>query len=128
MRGWLIVSGICGASGAAMGAAVAHLLRDEAPLRAALLSTAQQYHLWHALALGLVALAGWREPRRSLTLAGWCFLLGILLFSGGLYLQALTGRSIGPLVPVGGTALILGWLLLAFAGWRSLRPGGAATS
>ncbi len=127
MRVWLIVAGISGAIGAAMGAVAAHLLA-EAPLRAALIATAQQYQLWHALALGLVALAGWQERRLSLTLAGWAFLLGTLLFCGGLYLQALGGRSLGPLVPLGGSTLIAGWLLLAFAGWRTLRSRPAPTS
>lgn len=127
MRAWLIVAGLSGAIGAAMGAVAAHLVAaDDA--RAALLSTAQQYQLWHAAALGLVALAGWREPRLSLTLAGWAFLAGTLLFCGGLYLQVFAAVGIGPLVPLGGSALIAGWLLLAFAGWRGLRDAAGGTS
>lgn len=127
MRGWLVVAGLSGAIGAAMGAAAAHLL-GEAPGRALLIGTAQQYQLWHALALGLVALVGWQGGSRTLAFAAWSFLLGTLLFSGGLYLQALAGRSLGPLLPVGGSLLILGWLLLALAGWQGLRRRNAGTS
>ena len=52
-------------------------------------------------------------------LAGWLFLTGILLFSGSLYLLTLAGlRWMGAITPLGGVAFILGWVLLAVAGWR----------
>lgn len=120
MRGWLVAAGIGGAIGAAMGAAAAHLL-TERPGAALLVSSAQQYQLWHALALGLVAALGWNGGTRLLTLTAWAFLLGQVFFCGALYLGAFTGRSFGPLAPVGGSLLILGWLLLALHGWTAMR-------
>ena len=120
MRGWLVAAGISGAVGAAMGAAAAHLL-GERPGAALMVSSAQQYQLWHALALALVALLGWNGGSRLLAATGWAFLLGTLFFCGALYLSAFTGRSFGPLAPTGGSLLILGWLLLAIHGWIAMR-------
>jgi len=120
MRGWLVAAGVSGAIGAAMGAAAAHLL-TERPGAALLVSSAQQYQLWHALALALVALLGWNGGSRLLAATGWAFLLGTIFFCGALYLGAFTGRSFGPLAPTGGSLLILGWLLLAIHGWIAMR-------
>jgi uncharacterized membrane protein YgdD (TMEM256/DUF423 family) len=78
--------------------------------------TAAQYHLAHALALGLAA-AVLGEVRAG-RLACLAFALGILLFSGSLYTMTLTGaRWLGAVTPLGGLALLLGWLLL---GWAAL--------
>ena len=121
-RGWLIAAGISGAAAVALGALAAHG-GPEAPDRAQFLATAQRFHLWHSLALALVAALGWNGGPRALGWAGWAFLAGLVLFSGGLYLRAFSGIDLGPLVPVGGTAFILGWLLLSLAGWQGLREG-----
>lgn len=120
MRGWMVAAGISGAVGAAMGAVAAHLFAD-APGRALLVSSAQQYQLWHSLALGLVAALGWNGGTRLLQATAWTFLLGTVFFCGALYLGAITGRSFGPLAPLGGSLLILGWLLLAVHGWVAMR-------
>lgn len=78
------------------------------------------YHLIHALALvvtGQFISAG--GASRALSVAGWAFGLGIVLFSGSLYALALNGPSIlGPVTPLGGLCFIVGWLALAGAGWR----------
>lgn len=120
MRGWLVVAGVSGAIGAAMGAAASHLL-TERPGAALLVSTAQQYQLWHALALALVAVLGWNGGPRLLQATAWVFLAGQLFFCGALYLGAFAGVSFGPMAPVGGSLLILGWLLLAVHGWTQMR-------
>lgn len=77
------------------------------------------YHLIHALALvltGQVVSAG--DKSRALSVAGWSFVLGIVLFSGSLYALALNGPSfLGPVTPVGGLCFIVGWLALAVASW-----------
>jgi uncharacterized membrane protein YgdD (TMEM256/DUF423 family) len=76
----------------------------------------------HALALLAVAWAISRWPGRAAVASGWCFVAGTLIFSGSLYLLALTGmRGLGAITPVGGVLFLLGWLLLALAAWR----GGA---
>jgi uncharacterized membrane protein YgdD (TMEM256/DUF423 family) len=76
--------------------------------------TAVQYHFWHVLALLAVGVAGFHVPGTWLMIAGWLFVAGILLFSGSLYALSLGGPSwLGPVTPLGGAALILGWLALA---------------
>ena len=76
--------------------------------------TAVQYHLIHALALVVVGTLLSRSEARAIVVAGWSFALGVLLFSGSLYLLALGGPAIlGPITPLGGVAFIVGWLALA---------------
>lgn len=109
----LIVAALAGASGVALGAFGAHGLRarlDEAAL--ATWHTAVLYHLFHALALLALALFA-RATGRAVGLPAALFAAGIVLFSGSLYLLALTHwRWLGPLTPLGGVALLAGWLSL----------------
>lgn len=102
--------------GVAAGAFGAHALRDSfPPERLQLIETAARYQLIHALALVGVSLAiASRSPRsRALTLAGWLFLAGELLFCGSLYALAGTGaRWWGLLTPLGGAAFLAGWIAL----------------
>jgi uncharacterized membrane protein YgdD (TMEM256/DUF423 family) len=121
---FLAVAAITGASGVALGAFGAHGLK--AQLGAAGLETWQTavtYHLLHAVALlgvglwlRLTGIAG----HVALTTAGWSFLVGVLAFSGSLYLLALGGpRWLGPVTPLGGLAFVTGWLALLVAALRS---------
>ena len=81
--------------------------------------TAAAYQMYHALALVAVGLLSQIKPKRSLQIAGCCFLGGILLFSGSLYILALTDiRWMGAVTPFGGTAFLLGWGALA---WHAAR-------
>lgn len=117
-QSWWTVAGIMGALGVALGAFGAHGLKNAVsdPELLAIWETAARYHLIHALALGLVAVHP-GEPR----LAGWLFVAGILVFSGSLYALVLSGvRVLGAITPIGGLALIAGWIALAFAA----RPQG----
>jgi uncharacterized membrane protein YgdD (TMEM256/DUF423 family) len=76
--------------------------------------------MYHALALLLTAALAGREPGRAVAAAGWLFVAGIVLFSGSLYLLAVTGVTIlGAITPVGGVAFLAGWASLAIA---ALRP------
>jgi uncharacterized membrane protein YgdD (TMEM256/DUF423 family) len=76
--------------------------------------------MYHALALLAVAWAVTRWPGPWVTSAGWLFVAGTVLFSGSLYLLALTGvRALGAITPFGGLAFILGWLALACAAWSA---------
>jgi uncharacterized membrane protein YgdD (TMEM256/DUF423 family) len=81
--------------------------------------TAASYHLAHALALGLVAVLVQRAAGAALTVAGFAFLIGIVLFSGSLYVMVLSGvRGLGAVTPIGGLAFLVGWAAL---GWAALR-------
>ncbi len=84
-------------------------------------STGVQYHLWHALGMILVGLAAAVVADGPwLRAAGWLYLVGIVLFSGSLYALALGApKWLGAIAPLGGTALILGWLAFAVAAWRA---------
>lgn len=78
--------------------------------------TGAEYQMYHALGLLAVGLLGRTKPRRSLTVAAWSLTLGIVFFSGSLYVLTLTGQSAwGAVAPIGGTLMIVGWLALAVA-------------
>ncbi len=78
-----------------------------------------RYQMYHALALLAVAWALSRWPRAEVTVAGWLFVGGTIVFSGSLYLLSLTGvRWIGAVTPIGGVAFLLGWLSLVWGVWR----------
>ncbi|NUN96042.1 MAG: DUF423 domain-containing protein [Candidatus Omnitrophica bacterium] len=112
---WLGVAGVAGATGVIAGAFGAHALKETLePDLLAIFDTGARYHLIHAVALLGVALLALRDPGNVwLNRAGWAFLLGVGVFSGSLYLLALTGvRTFGGITPFGGAALILGWVML----------------
>lgn len=78
--------------------------------------TAAEYQFYHALGLLAVGLLARTRPSKSLQVAGWCLLLGIIIFSGTLYLLVLTGQFwLGAITPIGGTLFIVGWASLALA-------------
>lgn len=79
-------------------------------------TTAARYQMYHALGLILLGLVAGPQPRRSHWLAAWSFVVGIALFSGSLYVLVLTGQKwLGAIAPIGGTAMIIGWVLFAMA-------------
>jgi uncharacterized membrane protein YgdD (TMEM256/DUF423 family) len=121
IRIWILAASINGFLAVAAGAAAGHLFAADVH-RAALMSTGAQYAIYHALALlALAALAGAseREADRFLAIAAWLFIAGTVLFSGSLYLLALTGAgALARLTPFGGVAFLLGWLSLGVFAWR----------
>jgi uncharacterized membrane protein YgdD (TMEM256/DUF423 family) len=81
--------------------------------------TAAHYHLAHALAFLACAWLVQRGSGRVVLIGGWCFQLGILLFSGSLYVMSLTGvRWLGAVTPIGGVLLLAGWLSIVVGGRR----------
>jgi uncharacterized membrane protein YgdD (TMEM256/DUF423 family) len=87
------------------------------------------YHLVHAVALLSVALIAGRV-RSSLAVAcGWLMVAGICIFSGSLYVMAMTDqRWLGMITPFGGVSFIVAWLLLAIAAWRVRQANDAPTA
>jgi len=129
----LSIAGLLGLTGVMLGAFGAHGLH--APLLAhqttALWETAVTYQLIHSVAL--LALAGWRDGNRSPerhpgTAAAWCWIGGVLLFSGSLYALSLGApvRWLWPLTPAGGLLFLAGWMLVIGLGWRRPTTGPAA--
>ena len=81
--------------------------------------TGVRYHMYHALALFAVAWAATRWPGTLTAVAGWAFVVGIVIFSGSLYALVLTGtRWLGAITPIGGAALLIGWAALALRLYR----------
>jgi len=110
-----------GALGVALGAYGAHGGARLIELHQALITygKASRYNMYHAFALLAVAwaLEKWPQQKKLLTPAGWLLTAGIVLFSGSLYVQSLTGMHFGYITPAGGVAFIGGWLLMAWAAW-----------
>ena len=104
------------------GAFGAHALRARlTPDLLAVWETAARYQMYHALALLGVALAAARWPAAGWSAPGWLFTAGIVVFSGSLYVLALSGvRWLGAVTPLGGVAFLAGWAMLALAGARAL--------
>jgi uncharacterized membrane protein YgdD (TMEM256/DUF423 family) len=122
-RLWLI-AGLMGVTGVALGAFGAHVLRESLLQRQTvnLWQTAVLYQLIHTVAL--LALAGWKADSAArlapaITAAAYCWIGGIVLFSGSLYGLALGGpRLLGPVTPAGGLLLLAGWVLVMIGGLR----------
>jgi len=129
---WIAVGALLAAAGVALGAFGAHGLSgllasrghegEDLAHRLANYETAVRYQMFHALGLVLVGLALAGNAPALWRWSAWAMLLGVVLFSGLLYVLALTGptwRWLGAVVPLGGLSLIVAWLLLALGALRS---------
>jgi uncharacterized membrane protein YgdD (TMEM256/DUF423 family) len=121
-RFWVFAAAALGMLGVLAGSVGAHALLGYPPEAKRVFDTALRYHIMHVPALLAVAWLASLDARRNagsgwLTqIAGVAFLAGVALFSGVLYLQTVSGVSIGlPLPPVGGLMLIFGWVAMALA-------------
>ena len=122
---FLVLGGMNMFLAVALGAFGAHALKTRLPPEAlAVYQTGNLYHFWHALGLLAIALAAAAGASpRLLAWSGGAIQAGIALFSGSLYLLALTGLSgFGAITPVGGTAFLAGWALLCAAARKTGRP------
>jgi uncharacterized membrane protein YgdD (TMEM256/DUF423 family) len=119
-RLFFTLGSLSGFLGVALGAFGAHALKGR--LEADLLATFEvgvRYQMYHALALLAVGWAHTRWPGAVLTASGWLFVAGTIVFSGSLYALSLSGmRWLGAITPIGGVALLAGWLCLAWAAWK----------
>jgi uncharacterized membrane protein YgdD (TMEM256/DUF423 family) len=119
IRLWLAIAGLGGVSSVAVGALATHLADDAKA--AELLRIGALYGMVHAAALiAVIGFAQGREPRRgAAVVAGWRFAGGIVLFSGSLFVLALTGvERFSWATPVGGAAMMLGWTALGLLALR----------
>ena len=119
---FLCVAAINGALAVGFGAFGAHALRDH--LSSRLLHTYQtavEYHFYHSLALLLVAILLTRVNSAWLVAAGALFTVGVFLFSGSLYVLALTNiKWLGAITPVGGLMFIAAWLCLLMVALKEM--------
>jgi uncharacterized membrane protein YgdD (TMEM256/DUF423 family) len=113
----------CAAAAVAIvfGAFGAHALRDRlGPQILAIYETGVRYQIYHAFALLIVGvLRGSMARSPWIDAAGWLFTIGIVIFSGSLYLLSISGaRWLGAITPAGGLAFIGGWVMLLVWAWR----------
>jgi uncharacterized membrane protein YgdD (TMEM256/DUF423 family) len=115
---WLLIGAVLAGLAVAAGAFGAHALRDRlTPPHAGWYDLAVRYQMYHGLAL--VALGAMSTRRVRAGAAAGCLLAGTLIFCGTLYLMALADlRWLGAVTPIGGTLLLIGWLVLAIAAGR----------
>ena len=79
----------------------------------AIYNKAVLYHMFHSIAILILGLINKIQPEIQLSMAGWSFVFGIILFSGSLYILAITGiKSLGMITPIGGVFFIIGWIFL----------------
>ena len=114
---WIFIGAVCGALSVIAGAFGAHALAARLePRELQLWETAARYLMYGGVAMVLVGLFGAQGARRGVDGAGWCLLLGSAIFSGTVFGLALGGpRWLGAITPLGGTLLIIGFLIFAWA-------------
>ena len=121
-RKFIIVGAISAALAIGLGAFGAHALKASlSPGMYEVYQTAVLYHLVHSLGLLAVAFVCFTKPTSGMAkMSGWLMSGGMILFSGSLYLLAVTGAKwLGAITPLGGIAMIAAWLLMAAAAIRS---------
>lgn len=116
---FLLIGALSAFLGVAFGAFGAHSLRGRmSPEMLAVFETGVRYQMYHALAILLVGLMMGPMGGALIRTAGFAFTIGIVLFSGSLYLLALTGTTMfGAITPIGGLAFLIGWGCLIVAGF-----------
>lgn len=120
MAGWFATGAVLAGLGVVLGAFGAHGLKARVSAEMLVIfETGVRYHLIHALGILAVAFGLSRWPSGFVVAAGWLFVVGILVFSGSLYVMTLTGAKwLGAITPLGGLAFILGWTALAIGALR----------
>lgn len=120
MKLWLLIAAVNGFISVAAGAFGAHGLQSRLdPHALTVFETGARYQMYHALAIGIAAIAS-RNAAAQFACAS--FLAGIILFSGSLYLLALTGgHALGYVTPFGGLAFLVGWAALAWSAARATK-------
>lgn len=118
---WIIIASILGFTGVALGAFGAHGLETtlEVNNRVDTFETAARYHMYHALALIGVAWLSTQYTNKWITWAGYLLTIGVVVFSGSLYILAIADLSfMGTIAPIGGTSMIAGWGCMALTAYK----------
>ena len=115
---FLVLGALCAFAGVGSGAFGAHALKASlSPESLAIYQTGVTYQMWHSLGLIAIALVQQSMPdSKRIAVAGWLMFLGILLFSGSLYLLVLLDMpQLGMITPIGGVCFLIAWLLLCLS-------------
>jgi uncharacterized membrane protein YgdD (TMEM256/DUF423 family) len=119
-RTFFILGSMSGFLSVALGAFGAHSLKETlSPEMLGIFETGVRYQFYHSIALFLVGFISAKFSHSVFSKAGWFFVAGILLFSGSLYLLAISGVGwVGAITPFGGVAFLAGWAFLAWGFWQ----------
>lgn len=120
-RKWMMMGAVLTMLSVAIGAFGAHMLKESIGADSiAVYETGVQYHMIHAIGLLIIGLtAGQLGPSTKLKWAARLLFIGIIVFSGSLYVLSISGiKILGAITPIGGVAFIVGWLLLAMDVWQ----------
>ena len=111
---YLMIGSISGCLVVIIGAFGAHALNEVLDdYGKSIYNKAILYHMFHSIAILILGLINKVQPEIQLFIVGWSFLFGIILFSGSLYILAITGiKPLGMITPIGGVLFIIGWVLL----------------
>ncbi len=122
---FLTIGSLIAALSVIIGAFAAHGLKSQlSDYQIGIFETGVEYQFYHAIGILIVAILADKIPARKINIIGWCFTVGIILFSGSLYLLACQEilnanlRFLGSITPLGGTFFIIGWGLLF---WNALK-------
>ena len=118
---FLILGSINAATAVSMGAFGAYFLKTKIPEEMlSVFQTAVQYHFYHSLGLMIIGvLTLYFKPEKYFGIAGWMMFIGIILFSGSLYILSTTAtRWVGIITPFGGIAFIVSWVFIAITVWK----------
>ena len=121
---FLILAAFLGALALLIGSLGAHLWQDILADRDSVgrFHRAENYLFYHALGLAVVAQLVERFPAQKFQSVGWCLTAGVIIFSGSLLVFSVTGfQPIIKITPLGGSLLILGWILLGIRSWQMYR-------
>ena len=118
---WVGLGALFGALGVGLGAFGAHALKARlSPEDLAIFEVGVRYQMYHGLALIGLGFVASKIDAGLLRTAGWLFVVGIIIFSGSLYTLVLSGiRVLGAVTPIGGVAMIIAWILLAIAAFKT---------
>lgn len=122
----LIIASVIGFLGVALGAMGAHALKDAlGPVGVNSYLTGVRYLFYHVFAIMLIHALGNSISEKMANLAGWFFIIGVLFFSGSIFLlstipvHGIEGfRALGPVTPIGGLLFMVGWLLTVMGFWK----------
>ena len=111
---YLLIGAMSGCLVVIMGAFGAHALNELLDdYGKSIYNKAVLYHMFHSIAILILGLINKIQPEIPLSMSGWSFVIGIILFSGSLYMLAITGiKLLGIITPIGGILFIIGWVLL----------------
>ena len=113
---FIFIGSVLAAIAVLLGSFGAHVLKGVLDdYGKSIFNTATLYHMFHTFAIIIIGILEQILPNQSLKIPGFLFFIGIILFSGSLYLLSITQiKWLGMITPIGGTCFLLGWIILAY--------------